>query len=382
MKQLLLIFILLGNLAFAKSTYSSYYYFKHNEGDYLSKQEFLYKMANFTSKAGYYSYLQAISNKYFNTPFNKLVPVNLPNANTSNKEFVRLPSYSHTVSSYLGVKQKANNLAMSKRYQCSELVHRFYKKVFNVLNIVQRNGIVTAKEYDGFGGIYDDRPIRIKYYQVTHAHLTVKPRASFALSKVYDIYRTGNDYIYDKSFNNIFKNHPPINGSILSFANNFHSKYGIYFGHTAIVKKVVKLKNGYRLYCFEQNVIRSKSHTISVNRYITFIHKNGHWQEIGSGILGHKIGRLGPVIGWSNPYFIKHIHVITKSNFYLLMSRLLASKYLNIVKNQKKLLQPIKEDISNDKYATKLIYNKVIYNIVSYQAKENAGFFHKLLHLF
>lgn len=371
-------FILFGSLVFAKSIYTSYYYFKHNQVKYLSKEAFLYKMGNLKSKAGYYSYLKTLSDKYFDTPFDKLVPVNLPNAKISNKEFTRLPSYSNVVSSYLGVKQKANNIAMSKRYQCSELVNRFYRKIFDI-NIVQRNGIITAKEYNKLSGMYDDRPIKIKYYQVTHANLTVKPRASFALSKIYDIYRKGNDYIYDKLFNNVFKNNPPVNGSILSFANNFHSKYGIYFGHTAIVKKVVKIKNGYKLYCFEQNVIKAKNNTISLNRYIKFIDKNGHWQEIGSGILGSKIGRIGPVVGWSNPYFIKHVYIISKSNFYILMTKLLKSKYFQIVKKQMILLKPIKQDISTKIYVTRLLYNKVVQNIVSYQSKENRGFVHKLL---
>ncbi len=378
MRRLFFVFILFGSLAFAKNIYTSYYYFKHNQVKYLSKQAFLYKMGNLKSKVGYYSYLQALSDKYFDTPFDKLIPLNLPNAKTTNKEFVRLPSYSDVVSSYLGVKQKANNIAMSKRYQCSELVNRFYRKIFDI-NIVQRNGIVTAKEYNKLVGMYDGRPIKIKYYQVTHSNLKVKPRASFALSKVYDIYRVGNDYIYDKFFNNTFKNNPPIDGSILSFANNFHSKYGIYFGHTAIVKKVVKIKNGYRLYCFEQNVIKAKSDTISLNRYITFVHKNGHWQEIGSGILGHKIGRIGPVVGWSNPYFVKHVHIISKPNFYTLMTRLLKSKYFQIIKKQTILLKSIKQDTSAKVYVTKLLYNKVVQKIVSYQSKENKGFFHKLL---
>lgn len=378
MRQLFFVFILFGSLAFAKSTYSSYYYFKHNQSQYLSKQAFLYKMDNFKSQSGYYEYLKSLCEKYFNVPFDKLVPVTLPDAKTSGTEFVKLPKYGQEISSYMGVKQKANNIAMSKHYQCSELVNRFYRKIFHI-RLVQRNGIVTAKEYDGLHGMYDNRTVKIKYYQVTNANLTVKPRASFALSKVYDIYRVGNDYIYNKAFNNTFKNNPPANGSILSFANNFHSKYGIYFGHTAIVKKVVKLNNGYRLYCFEQNVIKQKNDTISLNRYITFIHKNGHWLEIGSGVLGKTIGRIGPVVGWSKPYFIKHIHIISKPDFYTLMAKLLGSKYFNILQDQQKILSPVNKEVSGSMYATKQLYNKVVYNIVSYQAKEHESFFHKLL---
>ncbi|WP_024789407.1 hypothetical protein [Lebetimonas sp. JH292] len=54
---------------------------------------------------------------------------------------------------------------------------RFYRKVFHI-KVIQRNGIATAKEYNN---------LILKKY-----------------------------------------------GSILSFANNFHSKSNIYFGHTCI----------------------------------------------------------------------------------------------------------------------------------------------------
>lgn len=377
MRELFFIFILSINFLFANSLYKQYYYFHNNTKSYLSKQAFLYKMANFNPHPGYYQFLKNLSNKYFNIYHQQLIPVKLPNAYISKYEFVRLPTYGQKISSYMGVWQRANNFDMSKHYQCSELVNRFYKKVFHIRTI-QRNGIVTAKEYNLLKGRYNDNLVKIIYYPLTHINLIVKPLASFALNKIYDIHRIGNRYIYDKSFNKTFQMHPPTNGSILSFANNFHSKSGIYFGHTAIVKKVIKIKNGYKVYCFEQNVIK-KNHTIAVNRYITFIKKNGHWEEIGSGILDSRIGRIGPVIGWSKPYFIKYIYIITKSNFYKLINHLIDSKYFNLKKYKKSILEPIKQNISTNNYVTKFLYNKTIYQIVSANKIKHENIFDKFL---
>ena len=367
MKRLFVIFILSISFIFANNLYKQYYYFHNHPKSYLSKQRFLYKMANFNPHPGFYDFLSKISNKYFNISYKNLIPVKLPNAHISNYEFIKLPKYGHKIYSYMGVWERANNFNMSKHYQCSELVNRFYRKVFHI-KVIQRNGIVTAKEYNGLKSTYNGLPIEIIYYPLIDINLKVKPLASFPLSKIFDIHRKGNIYIYNKSFNKIFQKHPPTNGTILSFANNFHSKSGIYFGHTAIVKKIVKIKNGYRIYCFEQNVIK-RNHTIAVNRYITFIKHNDHWEEIGSGILDNRIGRIGPVIGWSKPYYIKYIHIINKNNFYQLINKLIKSKYFNLDKYQNNILKPIKN--YNNNYIANSLYNKVIYQFTLAEKLKN-----------
>ncbi|WP_024787201.1 MULTISPECIES: CHAP domain-containing protein [unclassified Lebetimonas] len=344
----------------------------------LTKEEFLFKMEKF--EPNYSDFINKLSNKYFDKPYKKLTPVQILDfQQKTKKEFVKYNHYGECVSSYMNVKEKANNYNMNDKYQCSELVNRFYRKVFHI-KVIQRNGIATAKEYNNLTGSFNSKKIKVIYYQVSNINIKVKPRASFAFKNINDIKRKGDNYIYSKKFNRIFEEHPPVNGSILSFANNFHSKSNIYFGHTCIVKKVVKIKNGYTIYCFEQNVIRKKTHTISVNRHINFLKKNGHWIEIGSGILGPYIGRIGPVIGWSIPCYVDKTYIITKRNFLKLITQLINFRYLNLYKWQNKILKPFQNYHSF--YVTKRFFNKIINNIIASEKIKNESFFEKLISWF
>ena len=347
----------------------------------LTRRAFLFKMENFQSeKPGYLHFITKASYKYFNISFKQLTPVKLPEYHQKNQnEFVKYNHYGQIISTYMNVRQKGNNYNMSDKYQCSELVNRFYKKVFHI-KVTQRNGIITAKEYNNLTGTFKGKPIQTVYYQVSHISLKVKPGGSFALKNIGDIKRKGNIYIYSKDFNNIFKKYPPVNGTVLSFANNFHSKSGIYFGHTAIVKKVVKIKNGYKIYCFEQNVIRKKSHTISINRYITFLKKNGRWIEIGSGILGPGIGRIGPVIGWSIPCMVNYRYIINKKNFIDLISELIDSKYFQLNKYKNKILDSLYSE--HCRFADRALFNKTANNILKAKSLNNESFFEKVLSWF
>ncbi|WP_024789406.1 hypothetical protein [Lebetimonas sp. JH292] len=53
--------------------------------------------------------------------------------------------------------------------------------------------------------------------------------------------------------------------------------------------------------------------------------KNGHWIEIGSGILGPYIGRIGPVIGWSIPCYVDSFYV-TNRFFNKIINNIIASE--------------------------------------------------------
>ena len=168
------------------------------------------------------------------------------------KEYVASPGYGHVFQTYMGIKAYANNLDYSGLYQCTDLVKRFYQKVFNIKPFSSGDGQYVASKYDGKKGKYNGRNIILKYY---------------------------------KNLSSIKK---PINGSIISFDT------GNGIGHVAIAKKVSCNNKDTKcsVYLFEQNysyTIKNKTY-IAHSRKITFTKLNGKW----SG---------DTVVGWTNPLY-------------------------------------------------------------------------------
>jgi len=246
---------------------------------------------------------------YFDKPCETFSVLQLPNAKITGSEYVKLPTCGTIVSSYMGVKERADNKDLNGTYQCVEFVKRFYKNIFNIKYYHTGGGKGTAKAYGGKKGTYMGKPIRTFYFPIKNKYCNSDKR--------------NNDKsicYYDNFSNNIFEQHPPFPGTILSFAPTKSNKWG----HTAIVKYFKQISgNEYEIYIIEQNYITPKG--ISVNRKFTFEKINGSWTIIGDST---------PIIGWTTPFYINKTKCITREN--------LAKLFLVIFKDK------LKFDNSND----------------------------------
>lgn len=178
--------------------------------------------------------------------------------------------------SYYDVDVYSNyNYALSGDYQCTDLIKRFYKNIFNIPEEARGNGQDVAKNFDSTLGSYLGIDTKVIYYP-----------------------------------NNSSTN-PPVNGSIISFDNSDN------IGHVAIVKKVEEINiNTLRVYLAEQNWAYTSSSDAQVytahSRYITFTkNSNGIWSGIDDS---RSDGKTREVIGYTRIYAKGSVPTITLSN--------------------------------------------------------------------
>lgn len=248
--------------------------------------------------------IDSISSSYFDKPCEIFKPIKLKNAIIKGGKYVDLPEYGSIVSEYMGVKERANNKDYKGEYQCVEYVQRFYKKVFNI-PYVRGNGEYTAKKYGGHRGEYKGSSIQTVYYQVKNVSCDATNRICY----------------YNNISNSIFEQHPPLPGSILSFAPSIGNEW---YGHTGIVKYYKRISNNkYEIYIIEQNYILYKKNQISVNRKFTFTKINNAWTIRGDNT---------PMTGWTIPRRVYKAQCTTRENLAKLFTVIFKNKlkYTNL----------------------------------------------------
>lgn len=228
-------------------------YMKFAPNDYITRDEFAVMISN-TLKVKSGNVLTCNKRKHYPFKFNTLGAniVSLPA--TSEKvtsKWYKKQGEGKVFSTYLGVNAiegKNDYINSSADEQCTGLIKRFYKTIFNMPYTSNGNGkyvaqnIVTNSKNKDLK--YQGKKIKL-YYQTN------------GLSKI-----------------------APVNGSIISLDNNGDS-----VGHVAIAKNVICNSTNTKcsVYLFEQNYTwydkSSKTYKIAKNRYAVFTKdKNGYWQ--------------------------------------------------------------------------------------------------------
>lgn len=179
------------------------------------------------------------------------------NISGNSKGDVSWTFFGDVLDSYVGITAYMNDLAMTGKYQCTELAFRFAKDALHISKPKKPNGNKFAESNDG----------KIGYIEISGNKVNITTK----------YYPSGS------------KN-PPINGSIISQNSPSLPKVG----HVSIAKKVVKIDdNTLDVYLFEQNWIWTSGSTIAHSRKMTFIKdSNGNWTGKA---------KSSKAIGWLNP---------------------------------------------------------------------------------
>jgi len=222
------------------------YYFAPD--DYITRAEFSVFMG------------QLITNKN-SKKFNKirkkcLYKVELPSSKNLYSEWIDKPEQNQTIDTYLNVDAKSGTNDMLGNYQCTELIKRFYKKIFNMSETNNGDGKDVAKKIvensKKYNLSYNNKKVILKYF----------PSGSFE---------------------------HPVNGSVISFYPN----------HVAIAKKVDCNNTKCNVYLFEQNYVHydknDKKYKAAYARKAIFTKdKSGRWS---GSVDGHN------AIGWTIAYY-------------------------------------------------------------------------------
>lgn len=186
-------------------------------------------------------------------------------------------TYGSKIESYYGVIAYSNGAKKTNRkYQCTELVHRF---ITNVYGIPSRIGL-------GLG----------------HAKDLAKNIAQRYKSKVGKSTSLGNYQIRLENFDNKKSTYPPVVGSIVSM--HFNSKKTGY-GHVAIIRAIIEKEDGsLKAILFDQHGFIHNTVNLPIQSDFILFKKDssGNW---AGQVFSWVNKSYYEVISWTNPAIIK-----------------------------------------------------------------------------
>lgn len=181
-------------------------------------------------------------------------PIELPQDST--KLQVPYPGYGQPLMEWLGVTTFANDLRGRKKYQCTELVHRFVRTVFGFetrLGLGMGHGYSLAR---GMSRHFEEKT-------------TISPHTDGTVVMV-----------YEGTTNCSLENQRPHVGSVISFQHD-RSKYG----HTGVVRSIEKISdNEIELRLLEQNIFPrgyKKNNSVQYSYHdkkYRLVYKDNVWQ--------------------------------------------------------------------------------------------------------
>ena len=182
-------------------------------------------------------------------------------------------NFGSVIESYYGVTAFSNgDKEKGRKYQCTELVHRFLTKVYG---IPSRIGL-------GLG----------------HGKDLARNLALSYQSKIGRSDTLGQFSIRLENYANGHSPYPPVVGSIVSMYFNKEKKG---YGHVGIIRNISELEDGsLRATLFDQHGFIHKEVGISIQADQIFFsqNENGHWE---GQVLSWKYQQHYPVVSWTNP---------------------------------------------------------------------------------
>ena len=186
-------------------------------------------------------------------------------------------NFGSELESYYGVVAYSNGARKTARkYQCTELIHRFLSDIYGIPSSI----------YLGLGHGKDLAKNIAKYHESVVGTSDTLQGYSIRL----------------ENFENKKSIYPPVNGAIVSMY--FDSKKTGY-GHVGIIREIkVNDESMVEASLFDQHGFAHKEAGIPIQADRLFFEKdaNGNWYGY---VLSWKYGRKYPVISWTNPVIVE-----------------------------------------------------------------------------